>query len=554
MSFLAGRALPSAWRSPTAVFAVAVAALLSAMAVCAGVAAAATTDPILVYSGNTSMAPAQTYASVGAVSERPISSTTVLPGSLAGNACVLLNLNQSTFSGSQVATLSNYLVGGGRVVMVGENDNYVNNAPFRSLATALGSSLQIQNTSLDPGFRDTLNIDADPLTRDVVSVNYAATASVTFSAPARSLVRTSGGGATMIAAETIGTGELIALGDANAFTSVAGSAGVLVANICGSRRETTSAVDCIPASALVGDTVTCAAIVTDNDTGPADTPTGDVRYGQSSAGAGTFANGGACTLAPTGTLGEASCTVTYTATAAGAQTLTGAYAGSNQSFSSSGSDAHAATLPAPPVATGGQATAAYGQPQTFRVAIPAGGSVALLDSGQPVTSVSFAGEGVYALDASTGLITFTPAAGFSGTARGVSYRITDSYGQFSDASFVATVSAPPATPAGTPAPTAAPSVCASRRLLSVHFRVPARTEVRSVRVTIAGKARRLPATSRQLTVDLRGMGPRGVRVVIAATVAGGKTMSAVRAYRTCATVRSASALKTLLLRDARRTS
>lgn len=556
MSFLAGRALPSAWRSPAAVFAVAVAALLSSMAVCAGVAAAAPTDPILVYSGNTSLSPGQTYAGVGAASDRPISSTTVMPGSLAGNACVLLNLNQATFSGSQVATLSDYLVGGGRVVMVGENDNYANNAAFRTLATALGSSLQIQNNAYDPGFRDTLNIDADPLTRDVPSINYAYTATVAFSAPARSLVRRSDGSDTMIAAEAIGSGELVALGDANAFTSVAGSAGVLVANICGSRRTTTSAVDCIPASALIGDAVTCEAIVNDSDTGPADTPTGDVSYTQSGAGAGTFANGGTCTLAPTGTLGEASCALAYTATAAGAQTLTGAYAGSNQSYSSSDSDAHAATLPAPPVATGGQATAPYGQEQTFQVAVPAGGSVALLDGGQPATSVSFAGEGVYALNAATGMITFTSAAGFSGTARGVSFRITDGYGQFSDASFVATISPPPAspTPAGTPAAAAAPTVCAIRRLLSVHFRVPARTNVRSVRVTIAGKVRRLPATSRQLTVDLRGMGPRGVRVVIAATVAGGKTMSAVRAYRTCATVRSASALKTLLLRDARRTN
>ncbi len=122
--------------------------------------------------------------------------------------------------------------------------------------------------------------------------------------------------------------------------------------------------------------------------------------------------------------------------------------------------------------------------------------------------------------------------------------VTDSYGQFTDASFVATISPPPAPPipptpdedsAGTQAPAPTPTVCASRRLLNVHFRVPGRTKVRSLRVTIDGKARRLTARSRQVTVDLRGMGPRTVRVVIAATVVGGKRMSAVRVFRTCAT-------------------
>ena len=119
--------------------------------------------------------------------------------------------------------------------------------------------------------------------------------------------------------------------------------------------------------------MTCAATVNDSEIGgTADTPTGDVSFTHSGAGTGTFAGGGACTLAATGTLGEASCTVTYTATAAGAQTLTGAYKGTTRSYSSSGSDAHAATLPAPPAPTGGEGTAPYGQSQTFQVTIPGG--------------------------------------------------------------------------------------------------------------------------------------------------------------------------------------
>ncbi len=201
MNFSAVPALAGAGRSQAARISAVVATLLACTAAFAGAAVAAPSDPILVYTGNTSMNPAETYANVGTAAGRPISSTSVLPGSLAGNACVLLSLNQATFSGSQVATLGSYLAGGGRVVMIGENDNYVNNAAFRGLATALGSSMQILNNALDPGFRDTFNIDTDPLTRDVTSIIYAATASVTFSGPARSLVRTSDGGATMMAAE-----------------------------------------------------------------------------------------------------------------------------------------------------------------------------------------------------------------------------------------------------------------------------------------------------------------------------------------------------------------
>jgi hypothetical protein len=315
--------------------------------------ALAVPDPILVYSGNTSLSPGTTYASFGSVSGRPISSTTVLPGSLAGNACVLLNLNQATFSGSQVTTLSDYLAGGGKVLMIGENDNYANNAAFRTLATALGSSMQIQNNAFDPGFRDTPYIDADPLTRDVKVVNYAYTATVSFSAPARSLVRRSDGSATMMAAEAIGAGTLIALGDANAFTTPNGDAGIFVANLCGMRRETASTVSCTPADALIGATVTCTSTVADDDAGTAVTPTGDVAFFQGGGGSGTFDGDGTCTLAASGTLGEASCSVSYTATTPGAQTLTGAYHGTYLSYGSSDAAAHTASLPAPPTASGG---------------------------------------------------------------------------------------------------------------------------------------------------------------------------------------------------------
>jgi CshA-type fibril repeat protein len=529
--------------------------------------ALAVPDPILVFSGNTSLSPGTTYASFGSVSGRPISSTSTLPGSLAGNACVLLNLNQSTFSGSQVATLSDYLSAGGKLLMIGENDNYANNAAFRTLATALGSSMQIQNNAFDPGFRDTPYIDADPLTRDVKVINYAYSATVSFSAPARSLVRRSDGSDTIMAAESIGAGTLIALGDANAFTTPNGDAGIFVANLCGTRRETASTISCTPAEALIGTTVTCTSTVADDDAGTAVTPTGDVAFSQSGGGSGTFDSDGACTLTASATPGEASCSVAYTATVAGAQTLTGAYHGTNLAYGSSDATAHAATLPTPPTAVGGQSTAGVGEAQTFTVPIPAGGSVTLLDGGDPVTSVTVTDEGVYALDATSGTITFTPAEGFTGIARAVDFRVTDAYGQSSDATFTATVAAVPVTsttaiPAPTAAPAATPSagpaatpatpvVCVSRRLMKIHFRLPARTKLRSLRVALGDKAARsLVVTARSVAIDLRGYAPTSVPVKLQAKTAAGRTLTAQRIYKTCATRSAAGAPTTLYLRAA----
>jgi CshA-type fibril repeat protein len=549
----------------------ALAVTIAAYATIGAGVAAAVPDLILVYTGNTSLNPGETYSSFGTVSGRPISSTSTLPGSLAGNACVLLSLNQATFSGPQVTTLANYLSAGGKVLMIGENDNYANNAAFRTLATALGSSMQIQNNAFDPGFRDTTYIDTDPLTRDVKAINYAYTSTVTFSPPARSLVRRSDGSATMMAAEAIGSGTLIALGDANAFTSPGGDAGIFVANLCGMRRTTSSTVSCTPASALVGTTVSCTTTVADDDTGTAVTPTGDVAFTQGGAGTGTFGNGGACTLAASATPGEATCSMSYTASTAGAQTLTGAYHGTNLSYGSSDDDAHAATLPAPPTATGGQSTAAPGEAQQFQVPIPAGGSVTLLDEGgQPAMSVTVPDQGTYALDATAGVITFTPLAGFAGTARGVGFRVTDAYGQSGDAAFTATVSAAAVTPtpatttttttttavptpatAAPAAATPAPVVCVSRRAVTIHFRIPSATRLRSLRVSLNGKATRsLAVTSRSVAISMRGYAATSVRVTLEAKTAAGKTLKAQRIYKTCAPRPSDTTPATLYLRAA----
>jgi CshA-type fibril repeat protein len=89
---------------------------------------------------------------------------------------------------------------------------------------------------------------------------------------------------------------------------------------------------------------------------------------------------------------------------------------------------------------------------TGTLPVPAGGGITLLDAaGLPTTSVIVA-EGTYALDATTGIITFVPVAGFIGTAASVAYRITDALGTVVNGSYTAVVTAPapPSAPIGKP--------------------------------------------------------------------------------------------------------
>jgi CshA-type fibril repeat protein len=105
--------------------------------------------------------------------------------------------------------------------------------------------------------------------------------------------------------------------------------------------------------------------------------------------------------------------------------------------------------PAAPRSTALHSAGTAGTPQTpaTALAVPAGGSVTLLDAtGAAVDVVEVPGQGSYRLDRATGVLTFTPVAGFTGEARPVTYRITDAYGQTAEASYVATVGAVAAAP------------------------------------------------------------------------------------------------------------
>lgn len=139
------------------------------------------------------------------------------------------------------------------------------------------------------------------------------------------------------------------------------------------------------------------------------------------------------------------CTVTgstVTLVKAGTCQLTASQAGDRTFLPASPVTRTFAVLPAAPAPAAVSSTGTGSGAQTATVVIPAQGSVTLLDAqGAPATTVTVPGQGTYSLDAATGAIQFVPVAGFSGKASGVTFRVTDAFGQSGTGTFTPTVTA-----------------------------------------------------------------------------------------------------------------
>ncbi|HWI51750.1 MAG TPA: S-layer homology domain-containing protein [Symbiobacteriaceae bacterium] len=107
-------------------------------------------------------------------------------------------------------------------------------------------------------------------------------------------------------------------------TAFSGSSGTTSVTI--NLRSTSTTVSCSPNPVDRGSTTTCSATVTDTAGGTASSPTGTV----------TFPGIGSCTLSGVGG-GAASCSVSYTPTAAGDQTVSASYGGDSTHSASSSS-------------------------------------------------------------------------------------------------------------------------------------------------------------------------------------------------------------------------
>lgn len=100
-----------------------------------------------------------------------------------------------------------------------------------------------------------------------------------------------------------------------------------------------------------------------------------------------------------------------------------------------------------------------GKTQEQTAAIPAGGAVTLVEGTTVVTTVTNAGQGTYALDPGTGVITFTPEAAYAGSPIPVTYQVTDAYGKSVRSTYAPNVIAAPTTtpPTSTPPTSTSPT-------------------------------------------------------------------------------------------------
>jgi hypothetical protein len=99
--------------------------------------------------------------------------------------------------------------------------------------------------------------------------------------------------------------------------------------------STTTTVACSPTSDATGTASTCTATVTDTQPTPQGAPTGQVTF-TAAPNSGTFSGGGACTL-PASAGETVSCHLTFTPSAGGGYTISGAYSADTTHSASGGS-------------------------------------------------------------------------------------------------------------------------------------------------------------------------------------------------------------------------
>src|SRR6266699_4294159 len=95
-------------------------------------------------------------------------------------------------------------------------------------------------------------------------------------------------------------------------------------------RSTSTVVSCAPSSVVTNNGSTCTSTLTDTASGTANPPTGQVRFTSSGNAGGSFSPATSCNLF------AGSCSVTFTPTGAGTDTVTGNYQGDNVHSTSSG--------------------------------------------------------------------------------------------------------------------------------------------------------------------------------------------------------------------------
>jgi hypothetical protein len=131
----------------------------------------------------------------------------------------------NAYTGNELNAMSGFLAGGGRIAFMGEHGTFApsENNRINAALSFLGSSISINNTVLDGGFRSAGvgdgQIQNHPLTTGVSTYQYAAFAPLTISGTAVALMlgeeQYNGSSSIMMAYQNIGAGSVFLITDQN---------------------------------------------------------------------------------------------------------------------------------------------------------------------------------------------------------------------------------------------------------------------------------------------------------------------------------------------------
>ena len=184
----------------------------------------------------------QTFDAFQDAAFRPVEPAGVLPADLQAFRCVLLNGMTTAFSPAELTALTDYVYSGGTLVTAAESDAIAGGPDTQvvqnQVLDALGAGIDNGGGSFDAGFHTTSSVVPDAETAGVSSIRYGNTGALSTTGPSRTLV-VGEGGQIVVAAQSMGSGTVVALSDMNLLSdrSDTGYAvednGVLARNLCG---------------------------------------------------------------------------------------------------------------------------------------------------------------------------------------------------------------------------------------------------------------------------------------------------------------------------------
>jgi len=136
----------------------------------------------------------------------------------------VIMLPDDAFAMDETAVLSDYVNGGGTLLLIGEQNGFssTENGHLNTLMASLGSSMSLESQSLGSGFETASGnqIANHPINLNITSLNFGNVNSISGVASGNELIFTSGLGNVWAATENIGRGRIVLLADSNLLSNI----------------------------------------------------------------------------------------------------------------------------------------------------------------------------------------------------------------------------------------------------------------------------------------------------------------------------------------------